>query len=342
MDQAMIKQQAVKFNRARNNLLAVVVLTAVNLLLLTMDINFHFFFSAFAPQVLLVVLEEFFGPAFGLIAALACTALYFVGYLLSKRYRVFMLVALILFGIDALIMLGGLFMTGAVSEFIFNIAFHGWILFYLITGTIAWAHLRRVTPDHLQTIQQEVSHTTQTQELNAALNTIAPPHQTNGIAQPRLEAQPEVDNGMYVVDDFIKNRILASYHRIENLYLFEEIPLQKLENAKRSYAPALGADETIIFLYDDTIKGSANEGFILTGKRLYSKNFGIKSQAVPVSSMNSMTVPKFGRISSNIHVHLNTGNTMEIHITRKATQAEAIFNMLDRTVALLRNQARRV
>jgi len=258
-----------------------------------------------------------------------------------------MLVALILFVLDALIMLGILWLAQDFSGAIWNIAFHAWILFYLITGTVAWAKLRHVRPDYVQAIQADAAQAAQAVEQNAALHTIAAatqadstPHWDNG--QMPFTAPPMEDVGMYALDDFIKNRIHASYTPIEKLYPFWEIPPQKLENARRSYAQALGADEAIIFLYDDTVKHSANDGFMLTTKRLYSKNFGMQGQITHISNMNRMTVPKFGHFSSNIHIHLNTGEHMEIHITRKAEEAEAIYGMLDRTVALLRNEARRV
>jgi len=180
MDASMIKKQAVKFNRARSNLLAVVVLTAVNLLLITFDVNFHFFFSAFVPQVVLIFLEAFFGSV-GVVVAFLSVAIYLVCYALSKRWRVFMLIALILFALDALFMFGTMLYWGEFADFIFNVVFHIWILFYLITGTVAWGKLRRVTPDELQTLQQAVTQDAQTEELNSALDTITPPRTQDGV-----------------------------------------------------------------------------------------------------------------------------------------------------------------
>jgi len=174
MDPMVIKSQAVRFNRARSNLLAVVAFTVINLIALTLDFNFSFLFSALVPQFVLIVLEEVLGGAVGLVLALGCTAVYLVCYLLSKRWRVFILVALILFALDALVLFGLLFLTGAFGDLLFNILFHGWVLFYLITGTVAWVKLRRVTPDEIAAIQQSVNTEAEAEELDKALDVITP------------------------------------------------------------------------------------------------------------------------------------------------------------------------
>jgi len=174
MDPMMIKQQAVKFSRSRNNLLAVVAFTVINLFAIMLEFNFTFLFSAIVPQLVYVVLGEVIGGEIGLVVALACTSVYLVCYLLSKRWRAFILVALILFTLDAAVLLGVLVLTGAFGEMIFNILFHGWILFYLITGTVAWAKLRRVTPDELIAIQQEVNTAAEAEELDKALDALTP------------------------------------------------------------------------------------------------------------------------------------------------------------------------
>jgi len=174
MDPMVLKQQAVKFNRARGNLLAVVIFTVINLFAIMLDFNFSFLFSAFVPQILHVILEEMLGGAIGLVVALACTAIYLVCYLLSKRWRAFILVALILFTLDTLALFGFLVISGMFGDFLFNILFHAWIMFYLVTGTVAWAKLRRVTPDELKALQQAASAAADAEELDSALNSIAP------------------------------------------------------------------------------------------------------------------------------------------------------------------------
>jgi len=330
MDSTMLKIQAVKFNKARNNLLLVVGFTLINLFLIAFDVNLNFLFSAFVPQLLQIIFHG--NVLIGLIIGLAATSVYLLCYALSKRWRVFILIALILFLADTLIMLGTMFITRMYGEFLFDILFHAWILFYLITGTAAWIKLRHVTPDELKAIQQEVAQAEQTEELNSALHTIAPTSVGDALPQ---------GGGMYVIDDYIKNNIISSFSQIEKFYLFENIPHKKLENAKSSYASMMGDDETIIFLYDDTVRGSGNEGFILTARNLYSKNYGMNGNVAYIPNINEMNVPKFGLVSSHIIVKSATRSDIEIHITRPKAQAEAVFNMLNKTIDLLKTQARR-
>jgi len=178
MDKTMIKIQAVKFNRSRSNLIAVVVFTVVNLLALTFNYDFAFLFSAFVPQLLLIFLEEI-SVAAGLIAGLIGTSVYFICYLLSKRWRSFILVALILFLLDALIMLGVMVLTGEYTEFLLNVLFHAWIIFYLISGTFAWVRLIDVTPAALKEIQEEVAEDEQKEELSSAIDAITQSDEDN-------------------------------------------------------------------------------------------------------------------------------------------------------------------
>ena len=172
MDTNMIKTQAVKFSKAQNNLLLMVIITTANLFLIAFEVNFGLLFSAFVPQALMVFLQEYIG-IFGLLTALVCTFAYMVCYALSKKWRVFILVALVLFSLDALLMLGFILITGLFADFFINILFHAWIFYYLITGTSAWAKLRHLTAADLETVQQEVTQAAQAQELDAALNALA-------------------------------------------------------------------------------------------------------------------------------------------------------------------------
>ena len=173
----MIKKQAVRFKRSRHNLLAVVAFTALNLLLLSFDFDLNFLFSAFVPQFVFIFLDVFSNHA--LIIALLCTSVYLILFFLTKRWRVFILIALILFIADTLIMIFFIFSFSLYSEFIFNILFHGWILFYLFTGTVAWAKLRRVTPDEFKAVLSDVTKSEKTEEVASAIGEIKPKQPDN-------------------------------------------------------------------------------------------------------------------------------------------------------------------
>jgi len=328
MDPTKIKTQIVKFNRARNNLLGVVAFTLVNLFLITFGTDLSFLFSAFVPQMILIILEDF-SVTGGLIIAILCTSVYLLCYFLSKRWRVFIIIALMLFAIDTLIMLGIFIIGGTVSYSIPNIAFHAWIMYYLVTGTIAWVKLLDITPDQIKLIQQEVAQEAKKEELNSALNAVA----------PAFDHEVTQHNGMYVTDDYIRSEIRASFQQNEKLYLFEDIPHEKLENAKRSYASDISGEETIICLFDDTVKGSANDGFLLTTKYLYCKNFGQTGNTVYIPNITEIRVPKYGVISSHIIVTQDTNSDIEVHVTQTKAAAEKIFNTLNDTIKILKTQA---
>ena len=337
MDSTTIKTQAINFNKARRNLLAVVAFTAINLLLIAFEMNLSFLFSAFVPQVLQVIIHDINAIA-GLIVGLIAMSVYGLCYALSKWWRGFILVALIFFLIDAVLMLGFMFLTGSFGDFFFNVIFHAWILYSLFAGTAAWAKLRHVTPDQLMAIQQDMAQAAQTEELNTAMQVVS---SAPAISDNMGIATGQESGAMFVMDDFTRSSIIAYFDPVDGLYMFDDIPQAKLENAQIKYASMIGADETIIFLYDDTLGGSANEGFILTTKRLCSKNFGLDGNEVYISNITELHVPKFGLVSSHIIVRTAAGNEFEIHVTKPKAKAEVVFGTLNKTIELLKAQTRR-
>ena len=170
-----IKKYAVNFTRARANLLAVVAFTVVNIILAATGSDWMFLFSATIP---LMITHLFAGIAFvagggilviGVVLALLCAGVYFLFWALSKRWRVFILVALIIFAIDTLVFLFVVLGIGGAGDII-NLAFSGWVLYYLIIGTIAWAKLSNVNESDIVAVQNAVAN----EEANAALGEIAP------------------------------------------------------------------------------------------------------------------------------------------------------------------------
>jgi len=333
----LFKAQAVRFNRARNNLLAVVAFTTINLFLIAFEMDLSFLFSAFVPQFLQVIIHDELGMVAGLVVGLVSGSVYLLCYALSKRWRVFILIALILFSLDALAMLGFILYFEVFRDFLFNVVFHAWVLFYLLTGTVAWLRLRRVAQADYQTLQQTVQHEAQAQEVNSAMQVVAPVQGSGN----DFGFGYENDGGhLYVLDDFVRASIYAAFTPADKLYLFGDAPYDKLENARHSYAAAMGADETLILFYDDTVRGSGNEGFILTNKRLYCKNFGMDGDAMFVSSINELFVPKFGLVSTHVIVKSATRGEMEVHITQPKAKAGAVYGALSRVIDVLRGQGR--
>jgi len=171
-------------------LLAVVAFTVINLGLIVLEMEFHFLFSAIIPQVVQYVLYDFIGMMGGFAVALAITSIYLICYALSKRWRFFILVALILFAIDAAVLVLDMLLTGEYFEYLLYVVFHTWILFYLITGTIAWLQLRKLTPQQMTELQAEIKQAEETEEINSAIDTVS--HGT-GNEQPSEEEKRDSD-----------------------------------------------------------------------------------------------------------------------------------------------------
>ena len=132
-----------KLKNSRGNLLAVVLFSAVNAVSALSGSGIGFFFAAVIPTILVEVGQMV--PAYSAIctvAALTIIAFYFVCYLLSKKNRAFLIVALILFSIDTLLLLLTLFL-GIDFMTIVNLGFHAWVLSYLMAGVKAWTDLQK-------------------------------------------------------------------------------------------------------------------------------------------------------------------------------------------------------
>jgi hypothetical protein len=162
MDTADIKQQVSIFEKARNNLLAVIAFTVINLALTAFDTGVSFLFSATLPQFVFEVCRTWDTMIIGLVLAFIIIIPYFIFWLLAKRTRVLILVALIFFGIDSLVLLLLLLDVGLSTDFqgfqfsyLLELAFHGWILYYLVNGVRAWVKLRSIDTNVFNAVLQE-------------------------------------------------------------------------------------------------------------------------------------------------------------------------------------------
>jgi len=81
---------------------------------------------------------------------------------------------------------------------------------------------------------------------------------------------------------------------IQGAYVFigEDIPPKKLENAEKTYIGKLSESEYILLLVDSTLFGSAKEGCTLTSKRLYYKQAFSTPGHVNISEIESVASKK--------------------------------------------------
>ena len=94
---------------------------------------------------------------------------------------------------------------------------------------------------------------------------------------------------------------LARRHvgEIEQMYYHPAIPSPKLRLAREVHSAHLGAEELVAVLYDDTVFGSARDGFLITPRRLYWKNL----LSVPESVEWELIAPE-GIVTTGNAVHV--------------------------------------
>jgi hypothetical protein len=88
------------------------------------------------------------------------------------------------------------------------------------------------------------------------------------------------------VDAVIATERLLSLTRthvgeVDDLYLHPSIPAAKLAHASEVHADHLPAEEVVAVLFDDTVFGSAEEGFLFTSQRLCWKNLSTDPKQLP-------------------------------------------------------------
>jgi hypothetical protein len=122
---------------------------------------------------------------------------------------------------------------------------------------------------------------------------------------------------------------LARRHlgEVETMYYHPAIPPPKLHNARAVHAARLHADETVAVLYDDTVFGSAKDGFLVTPRRLCIKNFNDDAAAVEWTSI----VPELVSSGADL-VHL-MGWTIQLTAARHHLAPAKVADFLLAVVA---------
>jgi hypothetical protein len=83
------------------------------------------------------------------------------------------------------------------------------------------------------------------------------------------EKPKEKDKKEYVINQSILNRIA----REKNFFITVGIPNKKLHNALKSYGYNVSKEEELLVLCDDTLLGSAKNGFLITNRSFYCSEF---------------------------------------------------------------------
>ena len=131
-----------RIQSGRMNLLLMLALTAANIVLMLIEADFNFPFSAFVPQAAILFAQEFLFYSLTVeaflcyIIAAVIVALFLLSWVLSKNRLGWLWLGLILFLTDT-----GVLLYFSISDFdasgIIDLLFHAWVLFYLIRGAIS-------------------------------------------------------------------------------------------------------------------------------------------------------------------------------------------------------------
>ena len=134
------KTAGAAYKAARGNLLAMLILTAVNTLLALTGSDRYYLFTDFAAYIWTVFARGFYdftGEAkwlvLGAAGAVLVMAVYFLCWLLSKKRRGWLTAALVLFSVDTAALVAGL-VTAFEASSILDVVFHGLLLWYLAMG----------------------------------------------------------------------------------------------------------------------------------------------------------------------------------------------------------------
>lgn len=151
-----------KYNNCVSNILVVVVFSLINIVLLVVNSNSYFLFSAFIPYFVAdygmfysgsypeeyyydVPESELLDKSF-LAVTLVIAAVILLIYLLCwffarKKKVVWLYIALVLFLADTAAMF---YISGFSADMIMDIVFHLWIVFYLINGIVNYNKLKKM------------------------------------------------------------------------------------------------------------------------------------------------------------------------------------------------------
>ena len=141
-----------KYKRSRANLLLVIIASVVNLFTLALN-GSYFLFSASIPAIPVelampmseeeaVVFSDFIVP---IIIGVILTVPYLLCWIFSKKRAGWMIPALVFFSFDCLYLL--LLATLDPTAVLFDILFHAWVMFYLITGVKHGFKLKNMPED---------------------------------------------------------------------------------------------------------------------------------------------------------------------------------------------------
>ena len=196
-----------KYNNSIANLLLVVAFSAINVVLLIVNANSYFLFSAFVPYFIAdlgmyysgsypedyyydVADMEFADKTFLIICiavAVAVILLYLLSWFFARKKKVgWLIFASVLFCIDTVAMF---IITGINADMIMDIVFHAWVVFSLINGVVTYFKLKKLPEQEV--IEEAEEITAGAEEITEESSKVLRMADTDVKARVLLEAEAE-------------------------------------------------------------------------------------------------------------------------------------------------------
>jgi len=163
---------------------------------------------------------------------------------------------------------------------------------------------------------------------------------------PEAQNIPVTPQNHSINHDDLKKRIMDIYTQeiiitksnIMGLFFVDHIPPAKLQNAINNYAFELknmNDGESVVWLYDDTNFSTAKKGFILTTKRLFSRNDSGIIGFTEINDILEITHKKGVMFSAYIVKSKNSEFVIDVSQDEREAKT-ALFGVLEKTVKLLK------
>lgn len=142
-----------KYVSSRRNVLVVMAFTVINIILMVLNSNMYFLFSATMPQVFYM-----FGALFseqsnssifliiGIVLAIVVIGFYALGFFLSKKNFNWMTFLAIFFALDIVFLAFYIYICGGmlvIADFLLDILFHIFIMISLVSGVLNASKLKK-------------------------------------------------------------------------------------------------------------------------------------------------------------------------------------------------------
>ena len=177
------KYYLAKYNDSRRYLIIMLAFSALNVLLIALQADVYFLFSSIIPlwivQLGIALVYDGAASTVGLLfAVLALITLlpYLAAYFLSAQKGGWLIASLVLFSIDSAISLYFWVISGFVVSDILMLAFHAWVLYYLIIGVQAWNKIKALGYTNISVLTQTLA---QEQQFSTMQEEIASPEDVN-------------------------------------------------------------------------------------------------------------------------------------------------------------------